>query len=129
MNTILKFIMGILVFAAWPSVANAQTTTCAVSQNIPYCQYTGKLKTVYINDSNLMLLFLEQPVDTALPASVGYTGVTNGTAGMYTTTVNPSFAEFLYSTALTASAADKTVTMQFRGAAGYMKVDRIWLQK
>ncbi len=128
MNNFLKFLVGILAFAVWPSTLNAQTFTCAVSQNVPYCQYTGKLKNVYINEGNLMLLSFEQSVDISIPASVGYTGVTNGSAGMYTTTANPSFAEFLYSTALTAFASEKPVTMQFRGAAGYMKIDRIWVQ-
>ncbi len=127
MKTVWKFLMGILVFALWPGAANAQDFTCAVSQNISYCQYVGKIKTVYINNSNVILLYFEQTVDTALPASVGYNGVSNGSAAAFTVTVNPTFAEYLYSTALTAFAADKTVAMQFRQTVGgYMQVDRIW---
>ncbi len=130
MKSVLKFLMGLLVFAAWPSTANAQTTTCALSYNIPYCQYIGKLSQVYINEGHVMLFYLEQPADIALPASIGYTGVSNGGAVAYNATVDPVFAEYFYSTALTAFAGDKTVAIQMRQTVGgYMKVDRIWVYK
>lgn len=77
-----------------------------------------------------MLFYFESTADIALPAAVGYTGVSDGTAAAYTATVNPLFAEYFYSTALTALAADKTVGIQMRQTvSGYMKVDRIWLYK
>ncbi|MEP2103979.1 MAG: hypothetical protein ABJP02_17770 [Parasphingorhabdus sp.] len=130
MNSVLKLLMGMLVFAAWPSIVKAQTSSCAVSYNIPYCQYIGKLKHVYINEGRVMLFYLEQPMDIALPASVGYTGVSNGSAVTYNANVDPVFAEYFYSTALTALAGDKTISIQMRQTVGgYMKVDRIWLHK
>ncbi|MEO9599793.1 hypothetical protein [Parasphingorhabdus sp.] len=130
MKTVLKFLLGVLAFGAVSSIANAQSFSCAVSSGTPYCSYTGKLSRVYINEGNMMLFYLEQAADIAVPASVGYTGVTKGTAVSYNAAVNPIFAEYFYSTALTALAADKTVGIQMRQTVGgYMKVDRIWLYK
>jgi len=130
LKTVLKFLLGFLAFGALPGIAHAQSFACAVSNGAPYCSYTGKLSRVYINESNTMLFYFEQTADIALPASVDYTGVTNGMAAAYTATVNPIFAEFFYSTALTALAADKTVGIQMRQTVGrYLKVDRIWLYK
>ncbi|MEP2990312.1 MAG: hypothetical protein ABJN65_00965 [Parasphingorhabdus sp.] len=121
-----------LVFAAlsFPSSAMAQSFSCAVSQGTPYCQYTGKLSRVYINDDNLMLLYLESNIDLSVVSASGYGGVSGNYAAAYLTSTNPSFSEYLYSTALTALAGDKTVSIQMRGTqSGLLKIDRIWIYK
>lgn len=61
---------------------------------------------------------LEIPADIALPASVGYMGVTTGGAVAYLATADPIFAERFCSTALTALATDKTVGLQVRQTVG-----------
>ncbi|WP_251359709.1 hypothetical protein [Kangiella sp. TOML190] len=41
---------------------------------------------------------------------------------------NPEFAKLFYSTALSANAQNKKVSIQMRGTYdGYLKADRIWL--
>lgn len=125
----LKIVFFALALALMPQKVWAQTFACGMSGSTGYCAYTGKLSRVYINEDNLLLIYFEQTVDISLPATVGITGATNGTATKYSLNANAKFADYLYSTALTALAADKTVAMQFRQAAGYLVVDRIWIYK
>ncbi|SIO20919.1 hypothetical protein SAMN02745824_3360 [Parasphingorhabdus marina DSM 22363] len=130
MESVWKYVLTLLGAVVLSGTAHAQTFTCAVSNNIPYCQYTGKLDRVYINIDKWMLFYFEQSVDIALPASAGFTGISRGDAGAFAVSADPEFAEYFYSTALTAFAGEKTVTIQMRGnVGGYMKVDRIWVTR
>lgn len=124
MKTVWKLFLGALAFSMLPQAASAQTVGCAAT----YCQYQGKITRAYINEDNLMLIYFEQPFDVAITATAGITGVSNGQAGSYIITDNQNYSEFLYSTALTALAAEKTVIMQFYEArSGYLKIDKIWI--
>ncbi|SIO20894.1 hypothetical protein SAMN02745824_3359 [Parasphingorhabdus marina DSM 22363] len=123
-----KALLGMIALVALPGVANAQSFSCAGSGAGAYCQYTGKVARAYINDGNLILMYFEQPINTNLPAAVGITGITQAAAGAYYTPNNPEFAEYLYSTIVTALAADKTVSLQFKAAqSGYLRINKIWL--
>jgi len=112
-----------------PQSVMAQSFSCGTSGGTGYCSYNGKLSRVYINEGNTILIYFEQAIDTSLPATVGISGVTTGVATRYSLNSNAKFADYLYSTALTALAGDKTVSMQFRSASGYLIVDRIWIFK
>lgn len=128
MKDFFKLLLFAIALTMVPQSAMAQTFTCSGSG--PHCQYTGKISRAYINEDNLMLIYFEQPFDIALPAAVGILGVSRGDAGSYLTTNNHSYSEFLYSTALTALAADKTVVVQFFVAqSGYLRVNKIWIDK
>lgn len=130
MKMISKFLLATVAIFGLSGIANAQTFTCAVSNNIPYCTYTGKLDKVYFNIDKNMLFYFEQWVDVALPAAAGFTGISRGDAGAFDADLDPVFAEYFYTTALTAFAGEKTVTIQLRGnVGGYMRVDRIWVAR
>lgn len=105
----------------------AATPTCHSNNGSPYCQYTGKVERIYINDSNLVLIYFDNSVSLDVPASVGYS-VSNGYAAAFDVDENPEFAKMFYSTALAAQASGRSITIQMRDAqSGYLKFDRIWL--
>lgn len=126
----IKILLGVLATCVLPGVASAQGFTCGGSGAGAYCQYTGKVARAYSNDTNAILLYFEETVDISLAANVGITGVSNNQAGVYYTTNNATFAEYLYSTMVTALAADKTVQVQFKvSQSGYLRINKIWLYK
>jgi len=110
--------------------AQAQQNFGCQAISPPFCQYTGLVTKVYVNRANLVLAYFEQPIDISLAASVGISGITNGTAVSLDRGAHPEFAELYYSTLLTAHSTGKTVTIQMReGAFGYLQADRIWLNE
>lgn len=128
MSNVVRLLLIAVAFLL-PSSAMAQTFSCHPHNGAPYCFYSGKLSRVYVNEGNLMLFYMEEAIDANLPSSVGISGVSQLTSVAYPASNNPVFAEYLYSTALTAYAGNKTVSMQFRRVyGGWLIVDRIWIQ-
>ncbi len=118
---------GLLLLVVAPG-ANAGAPTCTTHTTGPYCEYTGKVDQVYVNDGGRILMYFDTPLDLTLPSAVGISGVTNSAATSYSVPTDPTFAQFFYSSILAAQARDVTVTIQMRGAdAGYLVVDRIWI--
>lgn len=110
-----------------PIAGHAASPVCHTYSGGNYCDYTGKVQKIYINSGNLILLYFEEPIDIADANSYGM-NITTGVAAAFLTTDNPTFAQMSYSTALTAQASGRTVTIQMRGSQnGYLKFDRIWL--
>ena len=110
-------------------VANAASPTCHETSGASYCKYTGKVKSLYINDKNLILVFFDEPLDVAQANAVGIP-INVGDAASYPAAENVQFAEMLYSTLLAAQASKREVLMQMRGVAGTRaKIDRIWLKE
>lgn len=92
-----------------------------------YCQYSGKVKKIYINRSNIILLYFDTPIAASEPAKASFR-ITNRSATAYKLDDNPEFAKLFYATALTAQASNRNVVIQMRGnQSGYLKFDRIWL--
>lgn len=92
-----------------------------------YCQYTGKVSRIYINRWNMILLYFDTPIAASEPAKAGFT-IKKRSAAAFNVKENPEFAKLFYSTALTAQASGRNVTIQMRGSqSGYLKFDRIWL--
>lgn len=105
----------------------ADQPTCATTGSGPYCSYTGKVKSIYINSANLILISFDTGSVTTAAAQVGIT-VSNGDAAAFLVSDNADFAHLFYSTALSAQATGRPITIQMRGTvSGYMKLDRIWL--
>ncbi|WP_229954367.1 hypothetical protein [Parasphingorhabdus litoris] len=130
MKIISRFLLVIVALGMMPQSAMAQTFTCAVSKGIPYCEYKGKVRQAYMNDDNLVLMYFEEYIDLSVVSAAGYSGVSGTYAAAYLHTENPAFAEALYSTILTALAADKEVAIQMRGSqGGLLKIDRFWIQQ
>jgi len=119
-------IVGILLLVSSGVFAAAPTCGTDSSGNA-YCQYTGKVKKIYINSGGGILLYFDTPLDKAVAESVGFTPTkTNAAYNLVST--NPDFAKMFYSTALAAQASKRDVTIQMRGTlSGYLKFDRIWL--
>lgn len=110
-----------------PMAGYAATPACYTNPSGNYCQYTGKVTQIYTNSSNLILLYFEEPIDIANANSYGM-NISYGNAAAFLASDNPTFAEMFYSTALTAQASGRSVSIQMRGnEQGYLKFDRIWL--
>ena len=62
-----------------------------------------------------------------IPSEAGF-AIKKRSASAFNVKENPEFAKLFYSTALTAQASGRNVTIQMRGSqSGYLKFDRIWL--
>lgn len=118
----------ILALSLLPPMAGyAAGPTCHTDPGGNYCTYEGKIQRIYINSSNLILLYFEEPADVADANSYGM-NISYGNAAAFLASDNPTFAEMFYSTALTAQASGRSVSIQMRGnEQGYLKFDRIWL--
>lgn len=128
-RTLTKLALALAVIMA-PQSAVAQTFSCASYNGAPYCSYVGKVQKAYINEGNVLLFYFEESIDLSVVSASGYTGSPSTVAAAYLTTTNPVFAEYLYSTMLTALAADKVVTIQMSGLeGGYLRINRIWIHK
>ena len=126
-RTKLACIVAILIVLSASGVAKAGSFTCH-SAHGGYCAYVGKVSRVYVNEGNVILAYFASDDDPALLQNTGITGVTAYQAGSYIIGTSPTFAEYLYSTLLTAKTTDRPVVMQFRGsAANFVKIDRNWL--
>lgn len=121
----------VLVFGlAMPAPATAGAPTCHTHQSGPYCKYSGKVKTAYINESNVILLYFDTQLDLALPANVGISGITSTAAAAYPLAGNPDFGRMLYSTLLAAQSRGATIVVQMRNRfGGYLRIDRIWIHE
>lgn len=92
-----------------------------------YCQYTGKVKRIYINRWNTILLYFDKPIAASEPVKAGFS-IKSRSAAAFNVKENPEFAKLFYSTALAAQASGRNITIQMRGNHGsYLKFDRIWL--
>lgn len=100
---------------------------CSPHNGSYYFHYNGPVKSVYVNESSLVLIYFDQPMLVEEASACGLT-ITSGAAGSYVIDDNPEYAKMLYSTALTAQASGRNISIQMREVrSGYLKIDRIWL--
>ncbi|GAA0340473.1 hypothetical protein GCM10009092_01210 [Bowmanella denitrificans] len=108
------------------TITNAEQPTCS-SDHGGYCEYKGLVQKIYVNDGNLILIYFDTPVPLEVPASIGL-NISKGQAAAFKIDNNPEFARLFYSTALSAQATSRPVSIQMIGTeGGYLKFDRIWL--
>jgi len=108
---------------------SAEAPTCFEYSPENYCRYTGKVEKVYVNDTNLILVYFDTPFSQGTPQDFGFNTIQYGAAALAIND-NPTFAQYFYAAILAAQASGRDVTIQMRGVtAGYMKIDRIWLDK
>ena len=120
------FTFLVSVFAG--SLYSAQPT-CHPHPGENYCQYTGVVKSAYINDRNLVLVYFDTPMDVARANELGI-GISSGVAAAVSLNDNAEFAKLFYSTSMTSVVSGKEVTIQMRGSkAGYPRADRIWINQ
>lgn len=92
-----------------------------------YCTYTGTVKHIYVNSSNLILIYFDTPMAASEPAKAGFSA-SKTNAAAFVIGDNPEFAKLFYSTALAAQASGRKISIQMRDVySGYLKFDRIWL--
>ena len=92
-----------------------------------YCAYRGNVKGVYVNAANMILINFDTPINVSDAGIAGFT-ITNGGAAAFPVSDNPEFAKMFYSTALSAQATNRNISIQMHGVyGGYLKFDRIWL--
>ena len=124
---LIKWIAFGLILSVSSTAFSAAPTCSVTSSGASYCQYTGKVKKIYINSSSLILIYFDTALDLEQTESVGFT-VSNRSAAAYPSSENQDFAQMFYSTALAAQASGRNVTIQMLGNYGsYLKFDRIWL--
>jgi len=92
-----------------------------------FCEYKGKVHSLYINADGLILLYFDTLLPKGEEANAGLS-VTDYSSAIVSLNGTPDFAKLFYSTALSAQASGREVTIQMRGTlAGRLKVDRIWI--
>jgi len=132
-----KIIISIAVLLAFSGLSfvpmEAGAPTCHPHPGGNYCNYVGKVKSAYINHGNTILMYFDTPMsDIGIANNVGFSIANSGryAAAFRLNDSNKLFGNGLYSTLLTAVAANKTVTVQMRGTyGGYPTIDRIWIAK
>tara|TARA_R110001599_G_scaffold249359_1_gene449218 strand:- start:9275 stop:9664 length:390 start_codon:yes stop_codon:yes gene_type:complete len=127
----IRYVFFIACLIGLPVSGFAETPSapaCRANGGSPFCFYEGKVSRLYINSSNLILMYFESPVDVSIPAQYGWNLNSGAATGLVMSDSNNDFAKTFYSTALAAKLADKKISIQMRNTtSGYLKVDRIWL--
>jgi hypothetical protein len=114
----------------WSSAAYSADFGCVTNERGAYCKYVGKIKRLYINSDNIMYVYFEKALDMKKAEAIGFNNVKNEMAGLKLNENNKLFFDLRYRTFLTAKANDMQVSFQMRSVeGGYLKIDRIWLDK
>lgn len=74
--------MVLMLLLLLPMAGYAASPTCHSHSSGNYCQYTGKVQRIYINSSNLILLYFEEPINIADANSYGM-NISNGSAAAF----------------------------------------------
>ena len=125
--------LALLFFLLTAGSASAASFHCGETANGPYCTYSGPVKMVYVNNSDLVLLHWDSSITSTLvqseTAAVGLDlGLTQYLGAAASLASEPEFANLLYATLLTAFVSDEEVTVQMRtNLSGYLEIDRIWM--
>lgn len=120
-------LLGLFVSMALISINSHAGKPACYSSHGGFCSYKGKVKSIYINSGNAILLYFDTPLAAGDSDIAGYS-TSNYSAAIVSVSENLEFAKLFYSTALTAQASGRDVSIQMRGTlSGYMKADRIWL--
>ena len=128
MTVPIKAVLALALMMAITDPAAADAPFCQTHVSGGYCQYSGTVKQIYVNNGNRILLYFDTPLDLSQPANVGISGITRHTAASIIIDENPEFAKFFYSSALAAQASGRRIIVQMRGnSSGYLKIDRIWV--
>jgi len=123
----MKKILIICLMTILPSLGYSAEPTCQTYNENNYCSYSGKVQRIYVNASNQILIYFDQPLSLEVASTFGYE-ITYGGAAIFPIDDKPEFAKMFYSTALTAQASGRNISIQMRSVLnGYMKFDRIWL--
>lgn len=94
-----------------------------------YCAYRGQVEQIYVNASNLILIYFDASLPAGEDSKASYS-VTHGEAAVVSIDEQPEFAKLFYSTALAAQVSGRPVSIQMKGILnGYLKADRIWLKQ
>jgi hypothetical protein len=110
--------------------ASADAPTCDTYNGQGYCQYLGRVKELYLNSGGEILMYFDTPMPSTAPTSVGISGVSNHSATIYRLSDSPDYAKAMYASLLATQARGGRVLVQMWGTyAGYMKLDRIWVQE
>lgn len=109
------------------NLASAAPTVCSTNHG-GYCQYTGKVKQIYVNSAGIIIMYFDSTFDVSTAHDAGFPQITINNAAAIQIADNPEFAKLFYSTALAAQSTGRSVTVQMRNnVSGYLKLDRIWL--
>ena len=130
MRNSVRIAISVLAALCIHGKAVAGSTSCSTTTSgTPYCSYTGKVVQAYVNDSNLVILYLDTNFTQTQLTAVGITGVTNLSSVARQISTDPEFSKMLYATMLAAKVSDSTVTVQMKGVYnGYLEIDKIWLK-
>jgi hypothetical protein len=111
--------------------ANATTALCKTSKtSSPYCKYIGKISKVYVNSDGLVLIFLDKNIPIEMAKKYNYE-INSGQAIAFEITPENSYlTSKIHNMVMSAITHNMEVEIHSRKTIkGYMKLDRIWLEK
>lgn len=119
-------VVSLLLFTS--VVISAAKPTCNSSHG-GYCQYNGKVRQIYVNKGNLILIYFDEAMDEGEWDKAGFSA-SQRTAAAIKIDDNPEFAKLFYSTALAAQSTGRSISFQMRGVSyGFLMIDRVWLSE
>ncbi len=122
-----KFFLAVVILFFNTDNIFAAAPQCNANDGKPFCGYVGKVKSIYVNTANSILLYFDTNLDLTNAADAGLS-VSKASAAIIKVDDNPEFAKLFYSTALAAQSTGRNITIQMRGVLnGYLIIDRIWL--
>lgn len=110
----MKKLTLLLVACLLPLSLLAATPTCHNHSGGSYCKYFGPVSKIYVNESNLILIYFDSAISVSDANAYGMS-INKGVAAAYSIQDNPDFANYLYSTVLAAQASGRSISIQMRG--------------
>ena len=122
-------LMLTLLMTVSVSAATPQGSYCFTHSSGGICRYEGLVSEVYVNNTNLILVFFEDAFGPTEASDVGISGVNKFNAVAVHISPDPEFARMFYSTVLAAQAQGRVITVQMNTThGGYLEADRIWME-
>ncbi len=114
----------ILLSACEQGISTCRTNDYGVS----YCKYEGKIKQLYVNSQDTIIVYLYNPVEPGIAKSFDFDVENTSVAAHQASDRNQVFSDYLYTLLLEAKINNKPVTLHFRHVENQrFIIDRAWL--
>ncbi|MDO6720369.1 hypothetical protein Q4575_13205 [Psychrosphaera sp. 1_MG-2023] len=129
MKIILSIVFLTVIASGYFWYSAMPTAVCKSSEtSTPYCKYIGKINKIYLNRDGLALVFIDAPFGIKQAKEYGY-DIKSG--NIVALNINDSLADkYLYDMLNSAFTNQNRIEMHARNTLnGYLKLDRIWINK
>jgi hypothetical protein len=122
--------LAIIILIFFTSISIASETTCRTNnKNINYCKYEGSIETLYINNTNTLIVYFEERINTFHVKEFGFDIDSDRGSALNLTPENNIFFTLVYKTLLEAKTHDREVIIHMRKVdKGFLIIDRLWLK-